>query len=203
MEQQMRLTFMILILLGGVAFAGDDAPRPPQSELALAAIRKADAAQQAAREAYDEAIFRASKNELDELRVAMKVATKNADLDEANAIATKIRSVESGLDHGETPMVAANMLGRWKTRYQGHDRSWTITPGGITGKDGNDPPGPPVEPQIQGHVLMAKWQNQWVSRLTFVDDRFLYEAWGPGHPTNSDPDEVTLGVRDNEGTHAR
>lgn len=193
----MRCAFAIAVLLAGFALGADEPPPPPKSAPALAAIHKAESAQKVAQETYDAAMFKAKKTEIEELRIAVKTATRNGDLDEANAIAAQIKSIEADMgDAAPLPPAAANMLGAWKTQYQGRDIRWAITLNGVTHDEAGDQTG---VPEVQGHLMVIKWPSGMVDRLTFVDNRFFVETWTPGKPTSGPPQNVAVGVRDTSG----
>jgi polyribonucleotide nucleotidyltransferase len=183
----------ITLVLAGVVLADDAPVREPKSASALAAIHKAAAAEKTAREEYDSALFKARRTELEELQTAMKTATRATDLDEANAIAGKVKQVKSELAETASPSIAAEMKGRWKTHHLNNESlTWSITDQKITidGREGT------AVPEVKGNVMMMKWTNLgWINRLTFVGDKFIYEGWGPGHSVDGPPDDSTVGYR--------
>lgn len=86
---------LILLALAGAAQAEDVAPKSPA---AVSAEKKFDTAATKARVAYLQAMILAEKQLVADLDAAMKVATRAANLDEADAIKSKKADVQSKLE---------------------------------------------------------------------------------------------------------
>jgi hypothetical protein len=193
----MRYALSAIVIAGAFVLGADtpDAPHVPiRSAAAIAAIHKADAAQKSAQETYDQEMFKVKRTELEGLRFALKAATQKGDLDEANSINAKVQLTEDELAKPWTPQAKASaMQGRWKVFYDGgQEDSWIFTANKVTHLSNNES----VTPVIQGNVMVLKWPDGYIDRLTFEGDKVFKETWKPGRSMNSWPDNVWVGFRD-------
>jgi hypothetical protein len=191
----MRAAFALALILGGVAIADvSDTPlAATKSPAAVAAMDKDSAAERRAQEIYDQAVKRARNTELGELQIALKAATRQGDLDEANSINAVMKQIEAEIPMAAiTPEKPSSMEGRWKMNHNGNQFEWIITDQHVQ-HAGTDEA---VIPMIEGNVMLLKWRSGYTDRLTFEGDRFFLEGWDPGQPTSDWPKNVCEGVRD-------
>jgi hypothetical protein len=190
----MRLGFMLMIVVLCSVLHADtpDGSNAPKSAAAVAAMHKAELAQKAAQAVYDQAMFKAKKTEVDELRTALKITTQKGDLDEANAINAVLKSTQAELGNSFTPQSKASVMeGRWKMYDEAQPREFLITSNSVKVESDT---GIPV---VQGNVMIVKFPSGWTDRYTFEGDKLFKEDWAPGKSTDGWPDGVYLGVRDN------
>jgi hypothetical protein len=183
----------VAVLLSLLALGADEPPAAPKSAAAIASIKKSDAAVKAAQDEYDKTVFKIKKTEDEELKAALKAATQKGDLDEANAINAIVKSIESEFGTTYRPhQVAPQMLGKWQTVSADNKQiNWLITTTAVK-HDGVELVG---IPEVSGNIMLVKWPNGWVDRLTFEGEKFFEEACPPGH-LNDRPAFVAEGLRD-------
>ena len=108
------LRVSLLLCICAAVAAEEQADSTPRSRAASAAKRKYDDAVAKARQEYSRRLETARAAAMNELREAMKAATRQADLDEAN----RINAVLGQLDQdAPPPSQGSRLTGRWQVRY--------------------------------------------------------------------------------------
>jgi hypothetical protein len=119
----------------GVAVAGDDQIQSPKSPTAIAAIKHANEKIDSAKVAFREAESKALHEEIESLDAAETTATKHGDLDEANAISSKVAEVRSELASLSPPV----QFDAWDVMLGGdqhHTTYWLFADGHVITSQG-------------------------------------------------------------------
>lgn len=124
-----------IVLLAGVAFA-EEAPAKPASPAAVAADKEYQRAIDAAEQACRSAKLAANKRLVEKLTIAMKVATKAGDLDEANRISAQIKTAKEQIallsdpnGGGGAADLAAVKYTVWSATVGPHWTMWLLADG--------------------------------------------------------------------------
>lgn len=201
MKRSAAVIGIVVIALATVApGAGDDADNAPKTAAAKSALRKYEKSLEKAQQAFAREAGTARKTATAELEVAMKAATRAANLDEANRIKAAIDAMrdDAAGQSGRAPRAVAGLSGSWQTVYVGPEnrhvhefrddgtvRNTFVGHGEWTAK---------LERDAAGNTV-ARYP-QFIERYTVAGGRLYVEQFNPARYPDAAPGFVAIGVRD-------
>ncbi len=182
----MLIGIVMIALAAGAPGVGAKSEAEPRSAAAKAAIRKYDKAMEKAMQAYSREAEIAKKGAATELAVALKAATRAANLEEANRIKAMIEGLddEVGLGNGSAPDVRAGKFphGTWEVTYLNGNRH-------LYGFDGRGSVRCSLSGRVihsgklrrEDHDLIATFDGDIIERFSFAGDRLFVEHFRPAN----------------------
>lgn len=170
-----RLGILLALLMLGVAASVPSAEAPVfKSSTVRSARSTLDAALAAARKDFDQKYLAAQKKYLDVLEAAVKQATKDGDLQEANKLNLELRAVATAPYAGGVPA----LTGAWRMRWgdQG-STNYTFTDDGNVSRELRDAPTQGVL-RRSGDDLVIDFGDQSLMRVNLAGQRLFLEYWG-------------------------
>lgn len=172
-----------MIAFASVAAASGDAPEPPTSPAAVAALKKYEAAVSKATDAYDRALLAADKQRITDLEAALKVAVNAKNLKESERIDAALAAAKAeAKEHAAGQAPGLLVLGKWHVTYlDGITRTYVIERGGVVKLPAEGRSGRLRSGIVDlGDGKLERWTP--VRDQIFVE-HFDPAARFPGHPT--------------------